>query len=539
MTRGTGQILVLAEDQPGLAALELSLLDRGLHVLRAAPSGAVRMMSDLSPDLVLVDPTQIEGRAAEMLSAPEAGMILVAMVAAPSPGRLRRAMELGARDFLVQPLSEDGEREAEVVMRTLGLHRRKGEMARRKEAESVWRLKKEITELKERYLRQCRAFDESQDVFYLDLSRMMTIFDNIMDGIVFTDPEGQVTLMNPVAEDLLGVKSFVAIGRPLSTCVRGKELVDEIVREQEQSRESGEPSESTFESLGPGGAVEYHKIRTTAVTDYRGSFAGILTVIKDVTAECKSDQMKNQYLSIVSHELRTPLTGIKTFATMMGKGALGKLPENQQRVIDSIREQSLRLEHEIDKLISLGRIESGDFAMDLEVFPIDELLRMVSEPFRQTARDRGIDLVLNLPEESPLVEADRDDLRRALQALVENAIKFTQDGGKVRISLATDADVLRVKVEDNGPGIEPKHRKRIFEKYFQVENPLTRHHGGAGLGLSVARGVAEAHGGFIEVESEPGRGAEFTVCLPVWREDEDYGRNETETASLIGADEER
>ncbi len=327
--------------------------------------------------------------------------------------------------------------------------------------------------------------------------------------------------MNPKAEAYLGVKSFVAIGRPLEETRENQELVQEILRGHLKAKEDYVGTAATLEIPVKKGDFLYLEARTTGVRDYKGSFAGMLTVIKDVTAEQKSDQMKNRYLSIVSHELRTPLTGIKTFATMLGKGVLGKLPEKQQRVVDSIREQSLRLEHEIDKLISLGRIESGDFALDREVFPIIELLDQILLPFEAVAEERGIKLDRNIAETHELVHADRDDLRRAIQALVENALKFTNEGGQVVVSLTEKDDLVEISVQDNGPGIDSKYQKRIFEKFFQIENPLTRQHGGAGLGLSVAKGVAEAHGGQLEFESEPGKGSDFRVWLPVWTDSAD------------------
>ncbi len=424
-------------------------------------------------------------------------------------------------DFLVRPLSEEGVEEAEHLLSTYRSTRRRAVRQRQQEGEASWRLKREVQELKDCYLQQARALDDVQDLFYLDLSRMMTIFDNIMDGILFVDPEGQITLMNPKAEAYLGVKSFVAIGKPLEENRENQELVQEILRGHLKAKEDMAGTAATLEIPTKKRDFLYLEVRTTGVSDYKGSFAGMLTVIKDVTAEQKSDQMKNRYLSIVSHELRTPLTGIKTFATMLGKGVLGELPEKQQRVVESIREQSLRLEHEIDKLISLGRIESGDFALDLEVFPIIELLDQILLPFEAVAEDRGIELDRNIAQTHELVHADRDDLRRAIQALVENALKFTNEGGRVVVSLTEQDDLVEISVRDDGPGIDSKYQKRIFEKFFQIENPLTRQHGGAGLGLSVAKGVAEAHGGELDFESELGKGSEFRVWLPVWTDSAD------------------
>jgi signal transduction histidine kinase len=261
----------------------------------------------------------------------------------------------------------------------------------------------------------------------------------------------------------------------------------------------------------------YIKCITSRVLDYRGQPAGTLSVLKDVTAEFKTDQLKNQYLSIVAHELRTPLTGIKTFSTMMSKGTLGTLTERQQRVCESIREQSLRLEHQIDKLINLGNLESADYGQDREVITVADFAAGLLAPFEQSTRDRRIELTFHEDSTEHRLFADRADLRRACQALVENAVKFTPDGGHVAVRIETTEDGVRFGVRDDGIGIDPRYQRRIFEKFFQVEDPLTRHHGGAGLGLFVARGIVEAHGSRIEVSSQLGQGADFTFALPVYR----------------------
>lgn len=347
---------------------------------------------------------------------------------------------------------------------------------------------------------------------------MMTIITNLMDGIVFVDRAGNVTLMNPVAEDLLGTKSFVAIGKPMTALQGRRDLVQTLADDHARLLQQKEVVQ-TVEVHHSEQDLLYIRCITSRVLDHRGQPAGILTVLKDVTADFKTDQLKNQYLSIVAHELRTPLTGIKTFATMMAKGTLGTLSERQHRVCESIREQSVRLEHQIDKLINLGNLESADYGRDREVIPVAEFAAGLLAPFEQPARDRRIELRFDVEANEESLFADRADLRRACQALVENAVKFARDGGRVSVRIEAMADAgLRFGVSDDGIGIDPRYHRRIFEKFFQVEDPLTRHHGGAGLGLFVSRGIVEAHGSRIEVSSQLGQGADFSFALPLYRQ---------------------
>lgn len=342
----------------------------------------------------------------------------------------------------------------------------------------------------------------------------MTAIAGLLDGVVFTDSGGNVSLMNSVAEDLVGARSLVALGKPLRDVAGRPELVRALAGDLLQLATERE-AVRTVEVHHDLRDLIYVRCTTSRVNDHRGEAAGTLTVLRDVTDEFKADQLRNQYLSIVAHELRTPLTGIKTFATMMAKGALGALGDRQQRACDSIREQALRLEQQIDKLINLGTLDVAAYGQQKEDFPAAQLAAGLLAPFEQPARERGIAMSLAVDGGDAMLHADREDLRRACQALIENAIKFGRDGGSVAVRIERCDGGLRFRVDDDGIGIDPRYHRRIFEKFFQVEDPLTRHHGGAGLGLFVAKGIVEAHGSRIEVASRLGEGASFVFQLPM------------------------
>jgi signal transduction histidine kinase len=221
---------------------------------------------------------------------------------------------------------------------------------------------------------------------------------------------------------------------------------------------------------------------------------------------------------------------------MLAKGTLGPLSERQVRVSESMREQSLRLEHQIDKLIDLGRLDTSDFGQDREVFKLSELMAVAVEPFRCWAADQKVELIITPPGDKVLVGADREDIKRALQALIENAVKFTPRGGRVEVFIRESDTTVTCVVRDSGIGLDVRYHKRIFEKFFQVEDPLTRHYGGAGLGLCVAKGIVEAHGSRIRVKSTLGEGSEF--CFDLCRHssmDVDKETNSSEWAAYVAA----
>jgi PAS domain S-box-containing protein len=502
-------VTIVAEAAASGAALAAAVAAAGRTPRVCPPSSVVEQLRSAPADLLVVDTELADPVLGPIVAAAAAGgtVALLGMPSgAPDGSVWRRAVALGCAAVLAA-------QDAASIAPALDQAQSRWRTGARWREEAA-RLQQQNVELRRRSALDAERHQETQETFFLDLSRMMTIVTNIMDGIVFVDRAGSVTLLNPAAEDLLGVRSFVAIGKQLRQLQGREELLSALVADHGRGDGQSEVVR-TVEVHHSEQDLLYIECRTDRVLDYRGQPAGTLSVLRDVTAEFKADQLKNQYLSIVAHELRTPLTGIKTFATMMAKGRLGALDDRQRKAVESIREQSQRLEHQIDKLINLGQIEAADYGQDREQFRVADLLSGLLAPFEQPARDRSIRLELCDETAGEMLFADRADLRRACQALVENAVKFARDGGSVLVRVHRDAaGALRICVRDDGIGIDPRYHRRIFEKFFQVEDPLTRHHGGAGLGLFVAKGIVEAHGSRIEVSSRLGGGADFSFALP-------------------------
>ncbi len=519
-----GRLLLVEHDLSSQGQSRESLVAQGYQCdVADSVEAAQSRLSESTYDAVVVnigDPAvQVE---AICQQARQAEAVILCIGSEAGEGPLRKALRLGARDYFDAPLNAD----MAWVERVRGYVAQAQQSKVRQSSRSYLhaennQLQNKIANLRSHLAVRVKDFESSQETFYLDLSRMMTIISNIMDGIVFADRSGNITLVNPVAEQLMGLKSFLAIGKEMGELADTSELTLALAKDHAEVIDTNEIVR-TIEVHHNDQDLLYIKASTSKVLDYKGDFAGVLTVLQDVTSEFKSDQLKNQYLSIVAHELRTPLTGIKTFSTMMAKGSLGPLTDSQNNVVNSIREQSLRLEHQIDKLINLGYIDSHDYGQDLEVLDIGELVRQAAAPFEQAAKDRGIDVIVQVGESDLNARADRADMKRAMKALIENAVKFTPDNGEVILAAQVVGDDIEFSVQDAGIGIDPRYHKRIFEKFFQVEDPLTRHHGGAGLGLFVAQGIVEAHGSKITVESQLGKGSRFSLLLPVFDASNDY-----------------
>lgn len=518
--------VLVVDDEESIRSLLVSALRSGpFHVETAATAeeALARYEGGDRFDLVLTD-LRMPGMGGEELAArlgrEYPATAVVVMTGYPSIETARQAIRSRACDYIEKPFDDlpalRGRMEEILAERRRRMEKTTlvRELAdRNRELENQRTLLTRKVDVTQRNLReQMKSLQRSREVFYSDLARVMAILDNLMDGIVFTDPAGKVILMNPAAGTMLDVPPFTAIGRSLQRVGGNRPLLSLLAAHRAMVLdEEGAQAEI---SMNSGRADEAYAVHSTPIPDFKGALSGVLSLIRDVSLRKKTEHLKNQFLSIVAHELRTPLTTIKAFATILDKGIYGVMPEEQKGLILNILSQSDRLGHEIDKIISLGRLEASDFAPDLSEVSAEQILAKIPVPFRGEAKEKGIDFTVSDESDGATLVADGRDIQRAIRALVENALKFTPDGGRVTVRSLAEEDYVVFEVEDTGIGIAPQDQKVIFEKFIQLENPLTRKHGGSGLGLSFASEILKSHGSRIEVESDLGKGATFRFRLP-------------------------
>lgn len=225
------------------------------------------------------------------------------------------------------------------------------------------------------------------------------------------------------------------------------------------------------------------------------------------------DRLKSDFIAIASHELRTPLSLILGYAVML-REQLGDAAGPQ---LDAVLRASLRLKHLMETMLNLRYLETGELVLSCETFDLREVIEEACEDYRSMAEGKGLRLETRLPDQALTLRADPGKLRVVMDNLLSNAVKFTPSGGRVQVSAAQYRDRIEVSVADTGIGIPREALNRIFERFQQVEDPLTRRYGGMGLGLSIVKGLVELHGGRVWVESVLGRGSRFTVLLPLAR----------------------
>jgi signal transduction histidine kinase len=244
---------------------------------------------------------------------------------------------------------------------------------------------------------------------------------------------------------------------------------------------------------------------------------GVVYTGRVLYREARLSRMKTDFVSLVSHELRTPLTSIRMFIETLALGRL-KDPAQVNEVLQLLLRETERLSTLIERVLDWSRIESGRKVYQRAPLRVSEVVDAAVVAFRaQRLEAAHLALTVDVPEGLPLLEADRDALAGALLNLLQNAYKYTGEDKRIALGARREGRWVELSVEDNGMGIAPRERKRIFERFYRVDNLLTRKTEGSGLGLAITKRIVEAHGGRIAVHSEPGKGSRFTLQLPVAR----------------------
>ena len=226
------------------------------------------------------------------------------------------------------------------------------------------------------------------------------------------------------------------------------------------------------------------------------------------------DRLKNAFIANMSHEIRTPLNSVLALTQLLREGVPGPLTVDQRKYLQVIERNGHGLLHLINDVLDLSRIEAGHLEMDTADLDLALHVESVVEALAPLAAGKNLDLTVNLPPELPAARGDPDRFRQILTNLIGNAIKFTESGGQVMIGAEAHPETIVVVVTDTGVGISDRHRDKIFQEFFQVDQTLVRRQGGTGLGLAIARRLARLMGGDITVESVVSRGSRFSIILP-------------------------
>jgi PAS domain S-box-containing protein len=337
----------------------------------------------------------------------------------------------------------------------------------------------------------------------LERERSVAILANIADGIVAVDREGAVVLWNSAAERITGVPAAAALGRT---------LVDLLQRTLEAPEEGARGDRLV--PIMRGREEVWLSVTEAVMRDPLGVVAGRIFAFRDTSGDRLVEQVKSDFVSTVSHELRTPLTSIYGFAETLLRQDVMFGDEERQTFLRYIASESQRLTSIVDTLLNVARLDTGDLRVNLAETDVRDVVGQVVDTVA-AAEANGHSFVVDLPAEPLAAKADPEKLRQVCSILVDNALRYSPEGGTVTVGAARREDTVEVSVADEGIGIPQSDQEQIFRKFYRgADAELRTGSGGTGLGLFIARGLVTAMGGRIWVSSQEGEGSRFAFALP-------------------------
>jgi PAS domain S-box-containing protein len=338
----------------------------------------------------------------------------------------------------------------------------------------------------------------------LEKERSFAILANVAEGIVAVDREGEVVLWNDAAERITGVAAADAMGRAPSDVLQS-------------SLESGSetPVGDRLVSIVRGREEVWLSVTEAVMRDPAGAVSGRIFAFRDISADRLVEQMKSDFVSTVSHELRTPLTSIYGFAETLLRQDVLFGEDERTTFLSYIASESKRLTAIVDALLNVARLDTGDLQVNLSPTDVRDVVGEVVQSAQELAANGGHRFVLDLPEEPLAATADREKLRQVFAILLDNAVKYSRQGGTVTVGVERKSDRVEVSIADQGIGIPQADQEQIFRKFYRGADAESRTGAaGTGLGLFIARGLVRAMGGRIWVESREGEGSTFAFELP-------------------------
>lgn len=331
---------------------------------------------------------------------------------------------------------------------------------------------------------------------------LSSVLSGMLEGVLLLDADGRIVLMNRALREMLLLRAD-AVGKSLLEVVRSAELQDLLDR----ARVAAEPTSREVEW---GGLKPRRLLARVTPLDHERQ--GTLAVFVDVTELRRLESMRRDFVANVSHELRTPVTSIRSASETLASGALND-PQFAHKFLDIIERNAERLHRLIEDLLELSKIESREFVIHRTTFDLSAFCAHVVALFRDLAEKKRVKVLVDVPPDVEL-STDRRALEQIVTNLVDNAVKYAGEHASVTLGARVHGETVTMTVSDTGPGIEPEHLERIFERFYRVDPGRSRDVGGTGLGLSIVKHLSEALGGTIQVKSAVGRGTTFTLTLP-------------------------
>ena len=343
-----------------------------------------------------------------------------------------------------------------------------------------------------------------------ETKRLTSILSYMTDGVLATNRRGQIIMVNEMAAKQLNVNPDEVLNTS---------ILDLLSLGDDYDLRSliTEVPELTIDSQDENGEYLSLRVRFALIRRESGFISGLVAVLHDTTEQDKEERERRLFVSNVSHELRTPLTSVKSYLEALDDGALSE-PVAPDFVKVSLNETN-RMMRMVTDLLSLSRIDNETSQLDIELTNFTAFITFILNRFdkikSQSQEDtKKYELIREYPITPIWVEIDTDKMTQVIDNILNNAIKYSPDGGKIKVGMKTTDAQLIISISDEGLGIPKKDLPRIFDRFYRVDNARSRAQGGTGLGLAIAKEIVKQHKGFIWAKSEYGKGSTFTIVLP-------------------------
>ena len=343
-----------------------------------------------------------------------------------------------------------------------------------------------------------------------ETKRLTSILSYMTDGVLATNRRGQIIMVNEMAAKQLNVNPDEVLNTSILDLLS-------IGDDYDLRSLITEVPELTIDSQDENGEYLRLRVRFALIRRESGFISGLVAVLHDTTEQDKEERERRLFVSNVSHELRTPLTSVKSYLEALDDGALSE-PVAPDFVKVSLNETN-RMMRMVTDLLSLSRIDNETSQLDIELTNFTAFITFILNRFdkikSQSQEDtKKYELIREYPITPIWVEIDTDKMTQVIDNILNNAIKYSPDGGKIKVGMKTTDAQLIISISDEGLGIPKKDLPRIFDRFYRVDKARSRAQGGTGLGLAIAKEIVKQHKGFIWAKSEYGKGSTFTIVLP-------------------------
>ena len=348
----------------------------------------------------------------------------------------------------------------------------------------------------------------TQENLEQETKRLNSILSYMTDGVLATNRRGQITMINDMAKKQLGIVKEEALNKSILELLK-------IEDEYELRDLITQIPELMIDSQNANGEYLSLRVRLALIRRESGFISGLVAVLHDTTEQEKEERERRLFVSNVSHELRTPLTSVKSYLEALDEGALYD-PVAPDFIKVSLDETN-RMMRMVTDLLHLSRIDNATTRLDVELINFTAFITFILNRFdkmRSQDEEKKYELVRDYPINSVWIEIDTDKMTQVIDNILNNAIKYSPDGGKITVSMKTTDDQMILSIKDQGLGIPKQDLPKIFDRFYRVDRARSRAQGGTGLGLAIAKEIIKQHNGFIWAKSEYGKGSTFTIVLP-------------------------